>query len=611
MKLLRAFLLILLLPVAAVLWFGREPLLEALYGKPIPRLKVEVAILDPLADELLAGYRTYRDALKAGDMERLEELAMADDSFLAYRAALTVARNWSLPAAARLPYYGRAQELRIQDALARQENRAFLLEVASIAEAAGDTDVAIRNYQEALPAAEAAAALTRLEDDPYRLASLFLSARMYGAALEALGPLSAPSIEAPARRALGEYAAALEAYEEWLTLEPNNGEALSGRAWSRFYLHDNEAADAAFAELPGSNALYGRGLLANRAGDIGAAAGFLDGSGEPAHLWLATDLLERAGREAEALPFYLRLARGSSIYAGQAAFRALLLGERLGDEAVQQQARSLIRPGSFWALVLGEPLVLPAAEDAPEPVMLPAVELAAALARVLDEDAAVGELLFALRAATEPEEIITLAQTLQAYGEYRHSRVAAERLLDSHGDDRRVWRLAWPEAFPEAVRREAAAHGIEPEWVWAIMRQESAFYPLAVSSSNARGLMQVVESTWDWLAELQKEEPADVFDEEANIRYGAFYLRWLSNYFDGDLELATASYNRGQGYIRRLLESEEVDGDREELYRQIDAQETRNYLERVIVNWHIYLGLSEELASVPSRVSRAEVRAAH
>lgn len=611
MKLLRAFLLILLLPVAAVLWFGREPLLEALYGKPIPRLKVEVAILDPLADELLAGYRTYRDALKAGDMERLEELAMADDSFLAYRAALTVARNWSLPAAARLPYYGRAQELRIQDALARQENRAFLLEVASIAEAAGDTDVAIRNYQEALPAAEAAAALTRLEDDPYRLASLFLSARMYGAALEALGPLSAPSIEAPARRALGEYAAALEAYEEWLTLEPDNGEALSGRAWSRFYLHDNEAADAAFAELPGSNALYGRGLLANRAGDIGAAAGFLDGSGEPAHLWLATDLLERAGREAEALPFYLRLARGSSIYAGQAAFRALLLGERLGDEAVQQQARSLIRPGSFWALVLGEPLVLPAAEDAPEPVMLPAVELAAALARVLDEDAAVGELLFALRAATEPEEIITLAQTLQAYGEYRHSRVAAERLLDSHGDDRRVWRLAWPEAFPEAVRREAAAHGIEPEWVWAIMRQESAFYPLAVSSSNARGLMQVVESTWDWLAELQKEEPADVFDEEANIRYGAFYLRWLSNYFDGDLELATASYNRGQGYIRRLLESEEVDGDREELYRQIDAQETRNYLERVIVNWHIYLGLSEELASVPSRVSRAEVRAAH
>lgn len=611
MKLLRAFLLILLLPVAAVLWFGREPLLEALYGKPIPRLKVEVAILDPLADELLAGYRTYRNALKAGDMERLEELAMADDSFLAYRAALTVARNWSLPAAARLPYYGRAQELRIQDALARQENRAFLLEVASIAEAAGDTDVAIRNYQEALPAAEAAAALTRLEDDPYRLASLFLSARMYGAALEALGPLSAPSIEAPARRALGEYAAALEAYEEWLTLEPNNGEALSGRAWSRFYLHDNEAADAAFAELPGSNALYGRGLLANRAGDIGAAAGFLDGSGEPAHLWLATDLLERAGREAEALPFYLRLARGSSIYAGQAAFRALLLGERLGDEAVQQQARSLIRPGSFWALVLGEPLVLPAAEDAPEPVMLPAVELAAALARVLDEDAAVGELLFALRAATEPEEIITLAQTLQAYGEYRHSRVAAERLLDSHGDDRRVWRLAWPEAFPEAVRREAAAHGIEPEWVWAIMRQESAFYPLAVSSSNARGLMQVVESTWDWLAELQKEEPADVFDEEANIRYGAFYLRWLSNYFDGDLELATASYNRGQGYIRRLLESEEVDGDREELYRQIDAQETRNYLERVIVNWHIYLGLSEELASVPSRVSRAEVRAAH
>lgn len=615
MKLLRAFLTFILLLSAAILWFGREPLLEALYGKPIPRLDVQVAIIDPLGDELLDGYRLYRDARKERRPEVLGELAWRDDSFLAYRSALTLARNWSLTPEERLGFYLRAKELRIDDALARDANRAFLLETARTAEEAGETETAIGNYREALPSPEAVAALTRLEGDPQRLAGIFLQARLHRDALEALDGLSDPQVEAPAHRALGNYGEALEAYEAWLEADPENPEALSGRAWSNFYLHNDAEADAQFGALPGSNALYGRGLLANRAGDVGAAAGFFEASGEANHLWLATDLLERAGRFSEALPFYLRLGRGDSAWAGQAAFRALVLAERLGDDAVRDVARSLIKPGSFHALVLGEPLELPppaagpagtAAEDTPA-----AVRLAEALARALDEDAAVGELLFALRAAEDTEEIIALATTLQAYGEYRHSRVAAERLLSISPDDRRLWRLAWPEAFPDAVRSEARTHGVEPEWVWAIMRQESAFYPLAVSTSNARGLMQVVESTWDWLAELQKEEPADVFDVAANIRYGAFYLRWLSDYFDGDLELATASYNRGQGYIRRLLDSPEVDGDRAELYRHIDAQETRNYLERVIVNWHIYSGLSEGVSSVPSRISRAGVHAAH
>src|SRR5690625_2681303 len=514
MKLLRTLLVIILLPVAAVLWFGREPLLEALYGKPIPRLDVEVAIKDPLEGELLTGYRSYRDAVKERDTEVLAELAEADDSFLAYRAALAVARNWSLPAAERLPFYERAQELRIADPLARDSNRAFLLEVASTAEQADAPELAVANYREALPAAEAQAALERLEDDPEQLARFFVSARLHREALDVLDGDGPPALTAPALRALGEYGDALAAYEAWLEEDPDNPEALSGRAWSNFYLHNDEEAAAQFEELPGSNALYGRGLLANRAGDIGAAAEFLGESGEANHLWLATDLLERAGEPAEAVPFYLRLARGSSAYAGQAAFRALVLAERLDDAALQEEATDLIEPGSFQALMLGEPLELPppaAGTDTPEPrEPLPAVELAGSLARALDEDAAIGELLFALRAADDPAETIELAEALQAYGEYRHSRVAAEQLLDSHGADRRVWRLAWPEAFPETVRREAAAHGVDPAWVWAIMRQESAFYPLAVSTSNAGGLRQVVESTGDWRLGLQDEKPADV-----------------------------------------------------------------------------------------------------
>ena len=53
------------------------------------------------------------------------------------------------------------------------------------------------------------------------------------------------------------------------------------------------------------------------------------------------------------------------------------------------------------------------------------------------------------------------------------------------------------------------------------------------------------------------------------------------------------SYNRGQGYIKRLFESEYVAGSKDELYREIDTLEAREYLQRVMVNYEIYKQLYE------------------
>ncbi|MEI2422272.1 transglycosylase SLT domain-containing protein, partial [Arthrospira platensis SPKY2] len=88
-----------------------------------------------------------------------------------------------------------------------------------------------------------------------------------------------------------------------------------------------------------------------------------------------------------------------------------------------------------------------------------------------------------------------------------------------------MWRLAYPRAYADAVVAHAASFGVEPALVWAVMRQESAFSPVAVSTSNAQGLMQVIPSTWTWLAELQREPPGDPFDPDTNVRYGTYYLR--------------------------------------------------------------------------------------
>ena len=98
----------------------------------------------------------------------------------------------------------------------------------------------------------------------------------------------------------------------------------------------------------------------------------------------------------------------------------------------------------------------------------------------------------------------------------------------------------------------------------------------------------MVPSTWNWLAELQKETPGDPFNVATNIRYGTFYVQWLLNYLQQDLELVMVSYNRGQGYIKRLFESSFVAGNKDDLYREIDTLEAREYLQSVMVNYQIY-----------------------
>src|SRR5690625_806232 len=543
-------------------------------------------------EQLLAGYDRYWAAVADRDHATLEELALADDSYLAYRSAFTLARSMDLQPAQRLRFYHRTDELRLSEPLARTENRSFYLEYATVAEAAGDQATALRAYREALPEPMAAGALARLVEDPYELANIYRQEGRNREALAALEDLSAPSIEAGAYRALGEYVQAKEAYGRWLEQSPGSVDALSGLAWTHFYLEEYEEADELFAGLQGSNAAYGRGLIAGRLGDIPGAVEFMRESGEPYHLWIATGWLEARDEYAEAIPVYLQLARTRSAYADDGAYRAYVLATRLGDQQAADEALSLLPGDSFFRLVLGEERQLEFSDDLPAVDRLPVQDLADALVRRNDLDAARGELSFALRTAPDEAHAVSLAGHLQRLGEFRYSGRAAQLLVNGGSTERETWKAAYPRAFAEVVETAARQFDVEEHLVWAVMKQESAFYPRAVSTSNARGLMQVVPSTWDWLAELLDEEPGEPFDPVTNIRYGTYYLRWLLNYFDGDEELAIASYNRGQGYIGRLFATDYVAGDKDELYREIDALETREYLQNVILHLHTYRPLS-------------------
>lgn len=565
----------------------------------VPRPDVRVALVDPYADPLLDGYGELRDAILADDLDALRTIAAAANDFRSYRAAALLARHPRLDAAERLTFFDRELELRVEDPLERAARRALLLEVARTAEAASDTERAIAAYREALPETDAILALARLIDDPYRLANAYAQAGQQRRALEALDGRAAPSLEAPALRALGRHEEALDAFRRWLAEVPTSREASEGIAWSLFSLERWDEADAAFAAL-GNGGLYGRGLVAGRQGRIDDGVRHLLATGVASQQWIASGWLEARGRYRDAIDVYLTIARGgNATYADDAAYRALVLARRLGDEALAASAAALVPDGSYFALLLGRPLTLPDAStlEAREPE---AVELARALARVHDHDAAIGELVFAMRAATDPADVVALAEALQhVHGEFRQSMRAASALMGQGVQDVRVWRLAWPQAYPAVVAENAERFSVEDALIWSIMRQESAFSRVALSRSNAMGLMQVIPSTWNWLAELKRESPGDPYDPSDNVRYGAFYLRWLLDYFDGDMELVIASYNRGQGYIGRLFAGDVVRGDKDELYRHIDALETREYLQRVMVNLETYrLLYGSELGSL-------------
>jgi soluble lytic murein transglycosylase-like protein len=103
-------------------------------------------------------------------------------------------------------------------------------------------------------------------------------------------------------------------------------------------------------------------------------------------------------------------------------------------------------------------------------------------------------------------------------------------------------------ARPEIVRlvRDLAPkYDLDPALVLAVIEVESGFNPVARSPKNAQGLMQLIPET------AQRFGVRDVWDHEQNLRGGMAYLRWLLDYFKGDVRLALAGYNAGEASVLR------------------------------------------------------------
>src|SRR3954469_15652813 len=100
------------------------------------------------------------------------------------------------------------------------------------------------------------------------------------------------------------------------------------------------------------------------------------------------------------------------------------------------------------------------------------------------------------------------------------------------------------------IAQVAAAEGVPGSLAAAIAWQESGFNNGVVSAANARGVMQVLPGTWDWVAQNLATSPLDPASPHDNVRAGVLYLGHLLRETGGDQAAAAAAYYQGLGSVQ-------------------------------------------------------------
>ena len=150
----------------------------------------------------------------------------------------------------------------------------------------------------------------------------------------------------------------------------------------------------------------------------------------------------------------------------------------------------------------------------------------------------------------------------------------------------------YPMPFRAQVLRRSTEIGLDPAYVYGLIRQESRFITEARSGVGASGLMQVMPATARWTARrigLTDFQPHQITDRDTNILIGTAYLKLALDDLDGSMPLAAAAYNAGPGRARTWRQGPTLAG---EIWAEnIPFEETRDYVKKVLANTTQYAAL--------------------
>ena len=176
--------------------------------------------------------------------------------------------------------------------------------------------------------------------------------------------------------------------------------------------------------------------------------------------------------------------------------------------------------------------------------------------------------------------------------------VSITRTYLAHQEERRrleaeaAERAQHPLYYADTITAYADAQELDPALVAAVILCESSYDPKAESRLGARGLMQLMPDTAEWVAHKLGEDGADysfdnLYDPQTNIRFGTWYLGYLSRRFNGDATKIVCAYHAGQGNVDSWLKNPQYSSDGVTL-DVIPTQDTATYASSVLRARDIY-----------------------
>ena len=246
------------------------------------------------------------------------------------------------------------------------------------------------------------------------------------------------------------------------------------------------------------------------------------------------------------------------------------------------------------------PIPAPAAAEAPPPVMArpkPAPRRTEKRKLPLWITAGIIVLLILLLA------LLAAQNLMQAYiVQQQNAREAAyQKIVDNH-----------PIYYKDLIDQYAAENNLQPAFVAAIILNESSFRTDAESNVGARGLMQLMPDTAEWISGKLGDSYYSfdhMWEAEQNIRYGCWYLNYLSKLFRGDPVTMASAYHAGQTTVTGWLSDPAMspDGLSLSLSGMKDGP-TKTYAGRVTQAYAIYDALFYQTAPAPGAVPDTAVQ---
>lgn len=159
-------------------------------------------------------------------------------------------------------------------------------------------------------------------------------------------------------------------------------------------------------------------------------------------------------------------------------------------------------------------------------------------------------------------------------------------------DHKLNYKLRYLSPFKDITVRYATQAGVDPAWVYGLIRQESRFVMGAQSSVGAQGLMQVMPATAREIAGKIGMSSSELYTMDGNIRMGTWYMADAKRRLQNNEVMATAGYNAGPGRARNWQASSPLEGA---IYAEtIPFTETRDYVKKVMTNATYYASLFNE-----------------